>query len=312
MDMIYYHPFFAADEWINGIQARLPQANVREWREGDDAPAAYALVWRPPYEMLAGRRGLKAVFALGAGVDAIVEQERQRPGMLPAGVPLIRLQDAGMGLQMEEYATAAVLRYFRRLDDYQQLQQAGQWEYLAPYFHKEFTVGVMGLGVLGGRVARRLADFGFTVKGWSNGKKEISGVATYDRSQLNQFLDNTKVIINLLPNTPETAGILNQSLFKRLAKGAFLINIARGAHLVEDDLLDALSAGQIKAATLDVFAQEPLPESHPFWRQPNLTLTPHISAITMPDVAMDQICEKIKALEAGESVEGRVDLAKGY
>lgn len=312
MDIIYYHPFFNADEWIAGIRKRLPQANVRAWQEGDNAPAKYALVWKPPYSMLAGRADLRAVFALGAGVDAILDQERQHPGTLPEGVPLIRLQDAGMALQMEEYTTAAVLRYFRRFDDYQQLQQAGKWQYLVPYTHDKFTIGVMGLGVLGRRVAQRLAGLGFTVKGWSNSKKELDSVMTYDHSQLAQFLNETKVIVNLLPNTPKTVGILNKSLFDKLAKGAFIINIARGVHLVEHDFLAALASGQIEAATLDVFSHEPLPEEHPFWQHPKVTITPHISAITYPDVGMDQICEKIKALEQGMAVEGLVDLLKGY
>lgn len=312
MDIIYYHPYFNVEEWINGIEKRLPQARVRAWKEGDNGNADYALVWKPPYEMLAGRKGLKAIFALGAGVDAILDQVREHPEMNPENVPLIRLQDAGMALQMEEYALAAVLRYFRRLDDYQQQQLAGKWEYLPPYTHKEFVIGVTGLGVLGANVARRLAELGFTVKGWSKSKKTIANVATYDASQLNEFLSGTKLLVNLLPNTPQTAGILNRSLFNQLAEGAFLINIARGNHLVEQDLLDSLSSGRLTAATLDVFAQEPLPKSHPFWQHPKITVTPHISAITLPDEAMEQICKKIRALEAGQSVEGVVDFTKGY
>ena len=312
MDIIYYHPFFDADEWVAGITKRLPEAKVRIWQRGDNKPAQYALVWKPPYEMLAGRKDLKAIFALGAGVDAILEQEKQRPGTLPAGVPIIRLQDAGMALQMEEYAVACVMRYFRRFDEYQLQQQGKRWQYLAPYTYEEFTVGVMGLGILGSKVAQRLASLGFKVKGWSQTKKEIAQVESYDHSQLPEFLKETKVIINLLPNTQQTVGILNKSLFDQLATGAFIINIARGVHIIEDHLLDALATGQIAATTLDVFTTEPLPESHPFWSHNRVTITPHIAAITLPDTAMDQIFNKIKALEAGLSVEGLVNLSKGY
>lgn len=312
MDIIYYHPFFDADEWVAGIQKRLPEAKVRIWQRGDNKPAQYALVWKPPYEMLAGRKDLKAIFALGAGVDAILEQEKLRPGTLPAGVPIIRLQDAGMALQMEEYAVACVMRYFRRFDEYELQQRKKNWQYLTPYTYDEFTVGVMGLGVLGRKVAERLASLGFNVKGWSQTKKEIEKVDSYDHSQLVEFLNGTKVIINLLPNTPQTVGVLDKELFNQLASGAFIINIARGVHVNDDDLLEALSTKQIAAATLDVFTTEPLPESHPFWSHERVTITPHIAAITLPDTAMDQIFNKIKTLEAGEPVEGAVDLSKGY
>lgn len=312
MDIIFYHPFFNTDQWLAGIQKRLPDAKVRAWKKGDTAPANYALVWKPPFEMLNGRKGLQAVFVLGAGVDAIIAQELAHPGTLPADVPLIRLQDAGMALQMEEYATAVVLRYFRRLDEFQQQQADNKWHYIAPYTHENFTIGVMGLGVLGTAVAKRLAGFGFNVKGWSRSKKDITGVSSYSADQLDTFLQGTKLIINQLPNTPDTAGILNKSLFSKLEQDAYLINIARGVHLHEKDLLTALESRQLKAATLDVFSEEPLPDGHPFWRHPAITITPHISAITYPDVGMDQICNKIKELQVGKSVLGVVDLAKGY
>jgi glyoxylate/hydroxypyruvate reductase A len=312
MKIIYYHPFFNAKAWLNGMKKRLPHADIRQWHEGDEAEASYALVWKPPYRMLAGRSGLKAIFALGAGVDAILQQQRETPDFIPPGVPLIRLENAGMARQMQEYATATVLRYFRRFDDYQQRQRLKKWEYLPPYGYEEFTVGVMGLGVLGSEVASQLANLGFTVKGWSQSKKQIAGVNTFKADELSSFLTGTKVIINLLPNTPKTVGILNKGLFEQLVKGAYIINIARGVHLVEDDLLAALNAGQLSAATLDVFAEEPLPQDHPFWLHPKITLTPHISALTLPDLAMDQISLKINALEQGETVDGIIDLTKGY
>lgn len=312
MNIIYYHPFFNADEWLSGIQKRLPQAKMRVWQPGDTGAADYALMWKPPYEMLAGRSGLKAIFALGAGVDAILAQEKEHPGTLPAGIPVIRLQDAGMALQMEEYSVACGMRYFRRFDEYAKLQSEKKWQYLPPHTHDKFTVGVMGLGVLGGKVAERFASFGFKVKGWSRTKKQISGIDCYGQSELTEFLEDVKLLINLVPNTPETVGVLNKDLFSKLAEGAYLINLARGVHLIEQDLLDALASGQVKAATLDVFTQEPLSTSHPFWSHPKVTLTPHISAITYPDVAMDQICNKIKTLEAGGRVEGLVDMSRGY
>lgn len=313
MNIIYYHPLFNAQEWLAGIKQRLPQAEIREWQRGDERPADYALVWRPPHEMLANRRDLKAVFALGAGVDAILDQERKHPGTLPAGVPLLRLEDTGMAQQMQEYALSYVLRYFRRFDEYQALQQRQEWQPLDPHSLDDFTIGILGAGVLGQSVARKLTEFGFSVRCWSRSAKQIDGVQSFaGEAQRAAFLDGVKLVINLLPNTPETVGILNRELFAQLSTGAYLINIARGAHLVEADLLAALEQGQLAAATLDVFAREPLPQDHPFWRHPRVTITPHIAAITLPQQAMDQIAANIRALEAGHAPAGVVDKQRGY
>ncbi|HGM4930657.1 glyoxylate/hydroxypyruvate reductase GhrA [Serratia marcescens] len=313
MNIIYYHPLFNAQEWLAGIKQRLPQAEIREWQRGDERPADYALVWRPPHEMLANRRDLKAVFALGAGVDAILDQERKHPGTLPAGVPLLRLEDTGMAQQMQEYALSYVLRYFRRFDEYQALQQRQEWQPLDPHSLDDFTIGILGAGVLGQSVARKLTEFGFSVRCWSRSAKQIDGVQSFaGEAQRAAFLDGVKLVINLLPNTPETVGILNRELFAQLSTGAYLINIARGAHLVEVDLLTALDQGQLTAATLDVFAREPLPQDHPFWRHPRVTITPHIAAITLPQQAMDQIVANIRALEAGHAPAGVVDRQRGY
>ncbi|MCH6191358.1 MULTISPECIES: glyoxylate/hydroxypyruvate reductase GhrA [Serratia] len=313
MNIIYYHPLFNAQEWLTGIKQRLPQAEIREWQRGDERPADYALVWRPPHEMLANRRDLKAVFALGAGVDAILDQERKHPGTLPAGVPLLRLEDTGMAQQMQEYALSYMLRYFRRFDEYQALQQRQEWQPLDPHSLDDFTIGILGAGVLGQSVARKLTEFGFSVRCWSRSAKQIDGVQSFaGEAQRAAFLDGVKLLINLLPNTPETVGILNRELFAQLSAGAYLINIARGAHLVEADLLAALEQGQLAAATLDVFAREPLPQDHPFWRHPRVTITPHIAAITLPQQAMDQIAANIRALEAGHAPAGVVDRQRGY
>ncbi|BEM86793.1 MULTISPECIES: glyoxylate/hydroxypyruvate reductase GhrA [Serratia] len=313
MNIIYYHPLFNAQEWLAGIKQRLPQAEIREWQRGDERPADYALVWRPPHEMLANRRDLKAVFALGAGVDAILDQERKHPGTLPAGVPLLRLEDTGMAQQMQEYALSYVLRYFRRFDEYQALQQRQEWQPLDPHSLEDFTIGILGAGVLGQSVARKLTEFGFSVRCWSRSAKQLDGVQSFaGEAQRAAFLDGVKLLINLLPNTPETLGILNRELFAQLQPGAYLINIARGAHLVEADLLAALEQGQLAAATLDVFAREPLPQDHPFWRHPRVTITPHIAAITLPQQAMDQIAANIRALEAGHAPAGVVDRQRGY
>jgi len=313
VDIIFYHPSFKAATWINGLQQRLPQARVREWQPGDNAAADYALVRTPPVEMLQGRSDLKGIFALGAGVDDILSQLKQHPEMLPASVPLFRLEDTGMGLQMQEYAVYTVLGWFRRFDDYQLQKQQALWQPLKNYRRNAFTIGILGAGVLGRNVAQSLKAWGFPIRCWSRTARQIDGVTTYHGAdQLNDFLDGTQVLINLLPNTPQTAGIINRQLLSQLNPAAFVLNLARGAHLVEDDLLAALEAGEIKAAALDVFVQEPLPQSSALWSHPRVAITPHNAAVTLPEEAMDFIAKSIQQREAGEMPEGRVDIARGY
>ena len=313
MNILFYHPTFNSQTWVTGLTQRLPEAQVRVWQPGDHAPADYALVWQPPREMLADRSGLKGIFALGAGVDAILAQEQQAPGTLPAGVPLLRLEDTGMGQQVQEYVLAYVLGFFRRMDEDQLQQQQKQWQPLKPYRQESFPIGIMGAGVLGQQVAQALVALGFTVRCWSRSPKQIEGVESFHgRDNLPAFLHGTRLLINLLPNTPETAGILDLALMKQLAPQAYLINAARGAHLKEGDLLTALDQGHLAAAALDVFADEPLARMHPFWSHPRVTVTPHIAAVTLPAQAMDQIAANIRAIEQGKTPAGMVDRERGY
>jgi glyoxylate/hydroxypyruvate reductase A len=312
MKILFYAPHDDVAAWLRDLAHALPHAELRVWQPGDTAPADYALVWRPPRELFAPRAGLRAVFNLGAGVDAILALERAHPGTLPKEAPLVRLEDTGMAAQMAEYVTHAVLRYMRRFDEYQQLQAERRWQPLAPHPRRTFTVGVLGLGVLGAHVARTLASFGLPVRGYSRGEKRVDGVDTYADGRLDAFLDGLKVLVNLLPSTPDTNGLLNRRTFAKLARGAYLVNVARGAHLVDEDLLDALDDGQIAAATLDVFHKEPLPADHPFWSEPRITITPHSSAETLREESVQQVAAKIGALERGEAISGVVDLARGY
>lgn len=313
MDIIFYHPSFNADKWIAGLQQRLPQARFRKWTTGDNAHADYALVRQPPVEMLEGRKELKGVFALGAGVDDILEQLRQHPEMLPAGVPLFRLEDTGMSRQMQEYAVYHVLGWFRRFTEYQQQKGEALWQPLRNYAREEFSIGILGAGVLGSSVAESLKLWGFPVRCWSRSPKDLPGITSFHgQHQLGEFLSGTQVLINLLPNTPQTVGILNRQLLSQLKPGAFLLNLARGPHLVEEDLLAAIDAGEIKAAALDVFVQEPLPPQHPFWAHPAVAITPHNAAVTLPEEAMDYIANAIILRESGAMPSGRVDVERGY
>lgn len=312
MEIIFYHPTFDTQYWIRELEKQLPSARVREWKAGDNQPADYALVWHPPVEMLQGR-ALKAVFALGAGVDSILSKLRDHPDMLPLSIPLFRLEDTGMGRQMQEYAVSQVLHWFRRFDDYQALKLASRWQPLPEYRADEFTIGIMGAGVLGAKVAESLQPWGFPLRVWSRSRKSWPQVQSFvGQAELGGFLQGTRVLINLLPNTAETVGIINQTLLAQLPDESYLLNLARGVHVVEEDLLAALNNGKLKGAMLDVFSREPLPQESPLWAHPRVAMTPHVAAVTRPMEAIAYIAGTISRLERGESVSGQVDRQRGY
>ncbi|WP_322051149.1 2-hydroxyacid dehydrogenase [Paraburkholderia bannensis] len=316
MKILFWLPQSDGSAWLAALARALPDAELREWQPGDTASADFAVVWHPPREMFAVPRGLRAIFNLGAGVDAILALERDHPGTLPEDALLVRLEDSGMGPQMAEYVQHAVLRYLRRFDDYARQQARREWHVLAPHPLETFTVGVLGLGVLGAQVARAVASLGVPVRGFSRSAKTIDGIKTFSGElrgpQFDAFLDDVKVLVNLLPATPDTHDVLDAATFGKLARGAYVVNVARGTHLVEQDLLDALASGTLAGATLDVFRTEPLPGDHPFWQEPRITITPHSSALTLRDEAVSQIADKIEALARGENVSGVVHIKRGY
>jgi len=295
-----------AEPWLAGLRAALPAAQVDVWQPG--APAAdHAVVWAPPQQFFDEQSQLKGVFNIGAGVDALLKLR------LPPQAVVVRLDDAGMSVQMAEYVCHAVIRHFRELDVYAADISQGRWTFHKPRNRADFSVGVMGLGALGQRVAQALTQFEFPVNGWSRSPKVIEGVRGFNgTAQLDAFLACSRILVNLLPLTVDTQGILNRDTLSRLQPGGYVINVARGAHLVDDDLLALLGTGHLAGATLDVFRTEPLPLEHPFWRHPKITITPHTSARTLRETSIAQIAGKMEALERGETVVGLVDLGRGY
>jgi glyoxylate/hydroxypyruvate reductase A len=298
------------EPWARDFARLLPQAETVTWQENQPLPPCdYAVVWAPPPALLGQLSGVKAIFPTGAGVDALLKFG----DALPDDVPIIRLGDAGMGEQMAEYVAYAVLRYFRRFDAYEQQAREGVWEPLPARRKDEFTVGVLGLGKLGVPVVQALRQLGFPVRGWSRTAKDIPGVACYaGLASLDAFLEGSQVLVSMLPLTPETNNLLDRARLSRLPAGAYLVNVARGAQVAEPDLLALIRAGHIAGATLDVFRNEPLPAPHPFWSEPRITITPHVSAITMREEAVRQIAHKITMLEQGEHVADVVDRKRGY
>ncbi|WP_024814019.1 glyoxylate/hydroxypyruvate reductase A [Acidovorax sp. JHL-3] len=295
-----------AEPWLQGLSAALPGAELSVWEPG--APVAdYAVVWAPPQQFMDEQQGIKALFNIGAGVDALLQRR------LPQGARVVRLDDAGMAVQMAEYVCHAVIRHFREFDQYEASMRAGQWAYRKPRLRQDFAVGVMGLGVLGERVAKALAQFDFPVNGWSRSPKAIDGVRAFTGAeQFNDFLGASRVLVNLLPLTPDTTDVINKDALSRLQPGAYVINVARGAHLVDEDLLAAIDSGHVAGATLDVFRTEPLPAGHAFWNHPRITITPHTSARTLREESIAQIARKMAALQRGEAVAGVVNPARGY
>ena len=300
------------ESWIEGLRAALPDAEVSAWTP-DAPPADHAVVWAPPQAFLDQQPRLRGIFNIGAGVDALTQLR------LPPEARIVRLDDAGMSVQMAEYVCHALIRHFRDFDGYAADARDGRWSYRKPHVRQDFPVGVMGLGVLGQRVAKAVAQFDFPVKGWSRSPKQIEGVQCFaGHENFDAFLAASRVVVCLLPLTPDTRGIQRRETLQTLnggRPGGYVINVARGGHLVEADLVPLLDDGQLAGATLDVFETEPLPADHPFWRHPKIDVTPHASARTQREESIAQIAGKIRAVEAGgdfDRIAGVVDPQRGY
>jgi glyoxylate/hydroxypyruvate reductase A len=298
-----------AQPWVDALSAALPQARVKAWEEGD-APADYAVVWAPPPAFLQSQTRLKALLAMGAGIDKLL----QLP--LPAGVPVVRLQDAGMAQQMVTYIVQGVLRHVRQFDVYAHQQQQGLWRPLPVTAADEapIRVGVLGLGALGLPVARALQQLGFEVHGWRRSAgPDLEGITQHcGPAGLATCLQHSQVLVNMLPLTPHTQNLLNRATLMQLPQSAYLINVARGAHVVDEDLLALIDEGHLSGALLDVFRTEPLPSNHPFWAHPRITITPHISARTLVGPSVKQMARNIMAIENDQAPKGMVDAALGY
>ena len=309
MALLFRSTVDSSARWRSQLTRLTHELDVRVWPEiGDPAEIDYALVWLPETGFLASLPSLKLILSLGAGVDHLLGDPQ-----LPRHIPIVRLVDPHMTDAMSEYVVLQVLRLHRRDLDYRAQQEAGVWRELDQPNAVDRRVGILGLGELGQDAAKKLKALGFDVAGWSRSEKNLTGIASYAGAPgLSQLLSRSEILVCLLPLTTETEGILNSSTFAILPRDAALINAARGAHLVEEDLLTALASGQISAAVLDVFREEPLPADHPFWRHPRVILTPHVAAFTNPTTAAPIILDNIRRFEDGRPLLNRVDLARGY
>ena len=295
--------------WKKVFSEQRPDLDFRVWPQaGDIADIEYALIWSMEAGALASLPNLKAIFSMGAGVDQILRDKQ-----FPKRVPLFRLVDAGLKEQMSEYVIYGVLRWHRQMARYEEQQRAGEWRMLDAVHPSQRTVGVMGLGVFGSDAAAKLATLGFRVIGWSRTLKDLPNIRCYSGSQaFDAFLAESDILVNLLPLTNETRGLLNSKTFQGLPHGAALIHLGRGGHLRDADLLDNIACGQISWAMIDVFPTEPLPSDHPLWSNPAVFITPHIAAQPVSDMALNFVIANLARFERGEEPLGRVDPDIGY
>lgn len=297
------------DFWKDALKAASPDLKVYSYLE--DHPQndiEMALVWKHPEGSLAEYPNLKLIASNGAGVDFIFEDPD-----VPKGIPITRIVDTKLAEDMSEHVLAVILGHLKNLDIYKLQQTKGIWKPKNYHRISDFTVGIMGLGELGGVLAKDLVRFGFKVQGWANSRKSLENIKTFaGEEEASEFLSSSEILVCLLPLTDKTTGILNTSLFKKLPKNAFVINVARGGHLVDNDLIEMLDNGHLSGAGLDVYHEEPLPASHPFWQHEKIHMTPHYASVSEPKFVVPQILDNYRRMQAGRPLVNEISRDKGY
>ena len=301
------------DNKIEAWKNALLQANstLKVYSYLDEHPKeaiTMALIWKHPKGSLAVYPNLKCIASAGAGVDYIFED-----ASVPQHVPITRVVDPYLASDMSEHVVAAIFAELKNFSSYKIQQTQSIWKPREYRRISDVTVGIMGLGELGALTAQDLVNIGFKVQGWSRSKKSIDGVKTFTGStELGDFLKDSNFLVCLLPLTPDTKGILDNKLFSQLPKGAYIINVARGGHLVDADLLEQLDKDHLSGACLDVYHQEPLPSSHRFWKHPKIFMTPHYASVSDTNSVIPQILSNYNNLVAGKALFNVVNRSKGY
>ncbi|WP_460135274.1 2-hydroxyacid dehydrogenase [Pseudomonas sp. S1_E04] len=308
MALLYKSDPVRGQHWKTLFAQHAPDIEWRAWPDiGNPQDIEYLAAWQAPDDLMQVLPNLKVLFALSAGVDQLDLSN------LPPQLPVVRLLDPGITRGMCEYASWAVLSLHRDMLRYRQQQITRCWQAHLLQPAADRRVGVMGLGTQAQQILATLAPMGFALSGWARSPHRLTGVDCYaGEAQLPAFLGQCDILLCVLPLTEQTQGILNRRLFAQLPKGAALINMGRGGHLVEEDLLEALGSGQLSGAVLDVLQEEPAPTDHPFWDHPQIVLTPHIAAMTQPASAFGVLLENIRRHQRGEHMVGEVDRHKGY
>lgn len=309
MTLLIATPTQKPDTWVRAFGRLAPDLEVRVWPDcGDPADIGFVVAWDTPPGFFTRFPKLKCIASLGAGVDTLLGDPR-----LPEGVFITRVIDPSITSQMSAYVLLHVLRHLRHSQCFDADAAQEIWRPRIPLRPADLTVGIMGLGQLGLDAAQKLAALEFPVVGWRRTPRAVAGVNTFSGSEgLPAFLARSRILVCMLPLTPATRGILDAALFDQLPQGAYVINVARGAHLVEDDLIAAIDRDHLAGACLDVFQEEPLPAGHPFWRHPKVTITPHIASLTNPYEVVPRMAANYKRVMAGSSPEHLVDAGRGY
>ncbi len=295
--------------WKNALTKANPEIKVYSYlEEHSHDEIDVALVWKHPEGSLKPYKNLKYIASGGAGVDFIFEDPD-----LPKDIPITRVVDDVLASDMSEYVTGAIFSYLKNFNRYNIDQINSIWNPLGYRRIADFRVGILGLGTLGQALAKDLVTFGFQTQGWSNSKKSLPHVNSFvGQQELDAFLATTEILVCLLPLTPQTKGILNKTLFKKLPKGSYIINVARGGHLADQDLIDMIDKGHLSGACLDVFHEEPLPENHPFWKHEKINITPHCASVSDTHSVVPQIIENYKRMKANKELLHLVSFKSGY
>jgi glyoxylate/hydroxypyruvate reductase len=300
--------FGGAEVWRREFAAAMPELEVRCWPDvGDPAEIEVAAFGVPPRGALGKLKNLRLIVSLTAGTDALL-----RDPDLP-NVPIVRAGDPAGDVMMNETTLLHVLRHHRNMPEYLHAQQRCEWIKLPIKPARERTVGVMGLGAIGMACAQMVASVGFQVAGWVRQPRPSGGIAVFSsHEQLDEFLARSEILVNLLPLTPETRGIIGAKTLNALPQGAAIINLGRGEHVVEPELMAAIDSGHIAAATLDVYPVEPLPSDSPLWRHPKITVMPHVARKLDPSDLAPRVCSILRDFQAGRPLGQLVDRQRGY
>lgn len=297
------------EPWVEALHQIDPQLDIRVFpNDSNREEIDFALTWRHPHGVFKDYPNIKCISSMGAGVDHLLKDPN-----LPEQAVITRLVDPNLAQDMAEFVLALVMNHLRDLNAFKLKQTQTIWKPAWYLRIKDVKVGVMGVGAIGKQVVLELQKAGFNVIGWARTEKKIPGLITYSGSaEITKFLSHTDILVCVLPLTKETKGILNKNIFKILPKNAFVINVGRGEHLVEKDLLQFIAEGHLSGASLDVFAEEPLPSGNPLWKHPRVNITPHIASLTDPSSAAQQIVENYYRMKEGKELLNIVSREKGY
>lgn len=306
MSVLVVSPGRNPEAWVKALKNEHPGMNIYVYPEDHDKEEVeYAISWKHPRGIFKNYPNLKVIASMGAGVDHITSDPD-----IPENIKITRVVDEQLTEDMSAFVLALIMDKMRNISHYYSQKN---WEPTSYRSIENTKIGIMGLGVLGKGVANTLKKVGFNVYGWSKSTKDIDGIHTFCGDEnLTEFLSNAEILVCLLPLTPETENILNKELFEKLPKGAHVINVARGEHLVEQDLLEMIDSEQLCGASLDVFRKEPLPLEHPFWNHSKIKITPHIASVTNPKKVVPQMADNYERMSQEQDLLNVVERKKGY